>query len=97
MLIRLIYVSTARPGLSETDPVGVGRTLMTAFAKQLRGTAEKRQVDGARAAIADAFAIGAPMSERCRHSSDDGAQLLRTVPALKLPQAGNPAHGSPGA
>lgn len=29
-------------GLSEADPVGVGRTLMTAFAKQLRGTTEVR-------------------------------------------------------
>ncbi|MBU2167924.1 MAG: sensor histidine kinase [Alphaproteobacteria bacterium] len=36
----VLEVEDDGPGLSETDPVGVGRTLMTAFAKQLRGTTE---------------------------------------------------------
>ncbi len=36
----VLEVEDDGPGLSETDPVGVGRTLMTAFAKQLRGTTD---------------------------------------------------------
>jgi two-component sensor histidine kinase len=36
----VLEVEDDGPGLSATDPVGVGRTLMTAFAKQLRGTTE---------------------------------------------------------
>jgi len=36
----VLEVEDDGPGLSENDPVGVGRTLMTAFAKQLRGTTE---------------------------------------------------------
>lgn len=36
----VLEVEDDGPGLSESDPVGVGRTLMTAFAKQLRGTTE---------------------------------------------------------
>jgi len=36
----VLEVEDDGPGLAETDPVGVGRTLMTAFARQLRGTTE---------------------------------------------------------
>ncbi len=36
----VLEVEDDGPGLSETDPVGVGRTLMTAFGRQLRGQTE---------------------------------------------------------
>ena len=34
------------PGLTECDTAGVGRTLMSAFAKQLRGQAEMIEAPG---------------------------------------------------
>ncbi|MNE47218.1 hypothetical protein D3C80_1416100 [compost metagenome] len=42
----MLEVQDDGPGLADSDTAGVGRTLMSAFAKQLRGQAEMVEAPG---------------------------------------------------